>query len=132
MRRIALLTAFALVLGTAAPAAAAQSTRCAISVTPVAGAPTDVYRITGTGFPPGSWESFTDVHLAVGRAGDGRLLPTMFFVLFPGGGGEFYVDYHVSYEGEDPLPPLEPGFYRVRAEANGHECIAVASFWVTG
>ena len=130
MRRSALLASLVLVLGIAAPVAAAQPTRCSISVTPAAGSTADGYRITGTGFPPGSWESFTDVHLAIGRAADGRLMPTMFLVLFPGGGGEFFVDYHLSYEGEDPLPPLEPGLYRVRAEANGHECVAVASFRV--
>lgn len=132
MRRIALITSFLLLLGLAAPVAAAQPKRCSLSVTPTSGATTDTYRITGTGFPPGSWESFTDVHLAVGRAGDGRLMPTLFLVLFPGGGGQFYVDYHANYEGEDPLPPLEPGLYRVKAQANGHECVAVASFRVTG
>ena len=132
MRRIALLASLVLVLGIAAPVAAAQPTRCSITVTPVAGTTTDTYRITGTGFPAGSWESFTDVHLAVGRARDGRLMPTMFLVLFPGGNGEFYIDYNVRYEGEDPTPPLVPGLYRVRAEANGHECIAVATFWVSG
>ncbi|MEO8274106.1 MAG: hypothetical protein ABI620_08565 [Chloroflexota bacterium] len=133
MRRIPMHAAFALVLtlGLAAPAAAAQPTRCAISVAPGIGSTSDSYRITGTGFPPGSWESFTDVHIGIGRAGDGRLMPTMFLTLFPGGGGEFYVDYHFNYEGEEQLPPLEPGLYRVRAEANGHECVAVASFRVT-
>ena len=130
MRRIALLASFVLVLGIAATVAAAPPTRCSISVTPTAGTTTDSYRITGTGFPPGSWESLTDVHLAVGRAADGRLMPTMFLSLFPGGGGEFYVDYHAGFEGEESVPPLEPGLYRVRAEANGHECVAVVSFWV--
>ena len=130
MRRIGLLATFVLLLGIASPVAAAQPERCAISVAPAAGTTTDSYRITGTGFPPGSWDNLTDVHLTVGRAGDGRLLPTMFLLLFPGGGGAFYVDYHFSYEGGDPLPPLEPGLYRVRAEANGHECVAVTSFWV--
>ena len=132
MRRLALIISAVLMLGVAAPVAAAQPTRCSISVAPVAGSATDTYRITGTGFPASSWESFTDVHLSVGRARDGRLLPTMFLVLFPGGGGEFYVDYHETFDGGDPIPPLEPGLYRVRAEANGHECVAVATFWVTG
>ena len=58
------------------------------------------------------------------------LMPTMFLLLFPGGGGEFYIDYHAGFEGEESVPPLEPGLYRVRAEANGHECVAVTSFWV--
>lgn len=35
-----------------------------------------------------------------------------------------------NYEGEDPLPPLEPGRYEVRAEADGHGCVATASFVV--
>jgi hypothetical protein len=125
-----LLASVVLVLGIASPVAAARAERCSITVAPAAGTTTDSYRITGTGFPPGSWENLTDVHLAVGRAADGRLLPTMFLLLFPGGEGQFYVDYNFNYEGGDPLPPLQPGLYRVRAEANGHECVAVTSFWV--
>ena len=131
MRRIALLASIVLALGIAAPVAAAAPTGCSISVTPSIGSTTDTYRITGTGFPAGSWESFTDVHLGIVRAGDGRLMPTMFMVLFPGGGGEFFVDINQSYEGEEPPSTLAPGLYRVRAEANGHDCVAGALFRVT-
>ncbi len=131
MRRLVLLaTALSLSLGVAGPVAASPPTRCAITVSPTPGTPTDSYRITGTGFPPGSYEQFTDVHMGVVRAGDGRLMPTLFLTLAPEGGGSFYVDYHYDYSGEDQLPPLEPGRYRVEARANGHECVAFASFTV--
>lgn len=132
MRRLApLAVALILSLGVAGPAAASAPTRCAITVAPASGTPTDNFRITGTGFPPGSFEQFTDVHIGVVRAGDGRLMPTLFLVLAPWGGGSFYVDFHFDYPGEEQLPPLVPGRYRAEARANGHECVALASFTVT-
>ncbi len=132
MRRLALLAAsLILALGVAGPVAASAPTRCAITVSPASGTSTDSYRITGTGFPPGSFEQFTDVHIGVVRAGDGRLMPTLFLVLVPWGGGSFYVDYHFDYSGEERLSPLEPGRYRAEARANGHECVAFSSFIVT-
>ena len=111
---------------TAGPASAASPTRCALTVDPFVGATTDTYRIYGTGFPPGSFEQFTDVRIDVRRAGDGRFGSIAFLLLVPQAGGSFYYDFHYAYPGEEPVPPLEPGRYLVRAEANGHECVTVA------
>jgi len=133
MRRFALvLAAVALSLTVAGPAAAAPVTRCTISVDPTVGSPTSTYRISASGFPAGSFEHFTDVRLDVRRAGDGRSGSVFFLLLFPEAGGSFFLDYHFNYEGQDPLPPLEPGRYLVRAEADGHGCVATASFVVRG
>lgn len=131
MRRIALaLVAVALSLSIAGPTSAAQTAKCTTSVDPAVGSTTDSYRITASGFPPGSFERFTDVRIDVRRAGDGRFGSIFFLVLFPDAGGSFYLDFHSNYVGEDPLPPLEPGRYLVRAEANGHECVTFTSFVV--
>ena len=131
MRRFALvLAALALSLFVAGPASAARTAKCTISVDPAVGSTTDSYRITASGFPPGSFEQLTDVRIDVRRAGDGRFGSIFFLLLFPDAGGSFYLDYHFNYDGEDPLPPLEPGRYLVRAEANGHECVTTASFVV--
>lgn len=131
MRRIALaLAAMALTLSVAGPVAAAPALRCTISVDPAVGSTTDSYRISASGFPPGSFDRFTDVHIDVRRAGDGRYGYIAFLVLAPEAGGSFYFDFHYAFEGEEPLPPLEPGRYLVRAEANGHECVTTASFVV--
>ena len=131
MRRIALvLAALALSLSVAGPAAAAQTAKCTIRVDPAVGSTTDSYRISASGFPPGSFEQFTDVRIDVRRAGDGRFGSIFFLVLAPQDAGSFYLDYHFNYEGEDPLPPLAPGRYIVRAEANGHDCVTTASFVV--
>ena len=133
MRRISLLlAAIALSLAVAGPVAAAPPSRCTINVDPTIGSTTDSYRINASGFPAGSFDRFTDVHIDVRRAGDGRFGYIAFLVLAPEAGGSFYLDFHYAYEGEEPLPPLEPGRYLVRAEANGHECVATASFVVKG
>ena len=131
MRRIAIAATAILTLALAGPVMAGPPSRCTISVSPAIGSPTDSYRISGAGFPPGDFGSFTDVHIAVGRTGDGRLQPTLALTLFPGGGGSFFVDYHSDAGGEVPAP-LAPGRYRIRAEANSHGCRAVASFRVVG
>ena len=131
MRRIALVfAALALSLPIGGPATAAQTARCAISVDPSVGSTTDSFRINASGFPPGSFERFTDVRIDVRRAGDGRYGTIFFLVLAPQAGGSFYVDFHYAFPEEEPLPPLTPGRYLVRAEANGHECVTVASFVV--
>ena len=131
MRRITLMIAtLALLVITAGPAAAAAPARCAISVDSSVGSTTDSYRISASGFPPGSWEHLTDVRIDIRRAGDGRFGTTFFVLLVPQAEGSFFVDYNYSYPGEEPLPPLEPGRYIVHAEANGHECVTVDSFVV--
>ncbi len=129
MRRFTLfIAAIALSLAGAAPVAAAPRTRCSITVDPAVGSTTDVYRISGAGFPPGTFEHFTDVRIDVRRAGDGRFGSVAFLLLAPQAGGSFYYDFHDDPPEEDPLPSLEPGRYLVRAEANGHECVTTASF----
>ena len=131
MHRIAVvLAALALSLALARPAAAAPTSRCTINVDPAVGSTTDIYRISASGFPPGSFEQFTDVRIDVRRAGDGRFGSIFFLALAPQAGGSFYFDFHHNYDGDDALPPLDPGRYLVRAEANGHDCITTASFVV--
>lgn len=125
------LVVFILALVLAGPVSAVAPGRCSISVAPTVGTTTDSYRVTATGFPPGSHEEFTDVRIDVRRAGGGRFGSVAFLTLAPEAGGSFYYDFHYSFPGEDPLPPLESGRYRVRAEANGNECVAIAAFIVS-
>lgn len=119
---------------TISPAAAASPSQCSLAIVPGAGSSTDVYRIYGTGFPPGSFEQFTDVRIDVRRAGDGRFGTTFFLTLFPLAGGAFYVDFHESFPEWQP-DPLALGRYLVHAEAgrpsgHGNACAAEASFVV--
>ena len=131
MRRTpAVLAALALSLVLAGPVAARPNSRCTIDVDPAVGSTTDSYRISASGFPPGTFQQFTDVRIDVRRAGDGRFGSIFFLALAPQAGGSFYLDFHFNYEGGDPLPALQPGRYLVRAEANGHDCVTTASFVV--
>ena len=110
MRRIALV--FALLAGMLVPASvAAGSARCSVAISPIAGSPTDVYRITVSNVPVdpsgGSVEVRTDIRRLGTREG-----AIIFAFLIPGV-TEFFVDYHATDPGEPAPDPLAPGRYLV-------------------
>lgn len=110
-RALAILTL--VLVATLAPVgvASAASTRCAVSITPATGSPTDVYRIAVAGVPVdlngGSVEVRLDIRLLGTRSG------SIYFVFVVPGATEFYVDHNESLEGE-PSEGLAPGRYLVQ------------------
>ena len=115
MRRLIGLLATLTIL-TAMPAAvSAAESRCSIDVAPSAGGPTDLYRLTASGFPVdpngGSVEVRIDVHRLGTREG------SVYFLFLIPGTTEFYLDLN-QLAPEEPVEPMVPGRYLVLAETS--------------
>jgi hypothetical protein len=129
MRRLIPLLA-ALSLLASIPSTVSASERCTIDVTPAAGGPTDVYRVTASNVPVdpagGSIEVRIDVHRIGTREG------SVYFLFLVPGTTEFYLDLNQPAPG-DPVEPMTPGRYLVFAETPhlaGAGCHAVDRFTV--
>lgn len=128
MRRLIPILAALLLLGAMPGAAAAAPSKCSIEVTPAAGEPTDVYRITATNFPVEPNGGSLEVRIDIKRLGT-RTGSIYFLFLIPGI-TEFYLDLNLAAPGE-PVEPIEPGRYLVLAQtAHIAGCHAVDLFVV--
>ncbi|HEX5826376.1 MAG TPA: hypothetical protein VFY23_02565 [Candidatus Limnocylindrales bacterium] len=111
MRPIVLALSLLLVAALA-PASAAASERCAVSVSPAVVSPTDAVDIVITGVPVapngGSVEIGIDVRRLSTHEG------TAYFLFAWPGVTELSLKHNFDYSGENPLPPMEPGRYLVR------------------
>ena len=132
MRRTALV--FALLAVLVAPATvAAASDRCALTISPTSGSPTDVYRLAVSNVPVdpngGSIEARIDIRLLGTREG------SVYFVFLIPGVTDFYVDHNFSIP-EEPAPdPLASGRYLVEVltpHLKGRDaCHAIGQFIVS-
>ena len=113
MRRIISLIAALAILAAMPAVVSAAETRCSIEVTPSAGGPTDVYRVTASGIPVdpggGSIEVRIDVHRLGTREG------SIYYLFLMPGTTEFFLDLN-QVAPEEPLEPMTPGRYLVLAE----------------
>ena len=115
MRRIALsLALIAALLApasvAAAPAAGSGSGRCSVEISPEAGAPTDIYRITVTNVPVAPDGNWIEVRLIIKQLGT-RGGSVYFATLVPGT-TVFYVD-HNQAPPEEPPTEIATGRYLV-------------------
>ena len=110
----------------AAPAAASdggRSTgRCSIAVDDHVGGPTTPFRMRGEGWPAGTMRRLTVVEIRVRHVGTDS--GSMAWLWLVPGGTWFIYDHNERIENEPVLGPLAPGVYRVRAQAEGHACVA--------
>lgn len=111
MRRFALALALvAALLAPASVAAGSGSGRCSVDISPDAGAPTDIYRITVTNVPVDPNGGSVEVRLIIKQLGT-RSGSVYFASLIPGI-TEFYVDHNLAPP-EEPATEIEPGRYLV-------------------
>jgi len=115
VRRLLLLVALsATILATLGmPAAvAAAPARCAVSISPSVGSPTDAFRISVTNVPVDP-DGVIEADVIVKNASDRST--TFYFAWLIPGVTEFYIDHNYVYEGEEQTY-LAPGRYTVTVE----------------
>jgi hypothetical protein len=129
MRRFVLLLAVLTVLAIAPASVSAASERCSIEVSPAAGGPTDVYRVTATNFPVDPAGGSLEVRIDVRRLGTRE--GSIFFLFLVPGTTDFYLDINQVVPG-DPVEPMQEGRYLVIAEtAHLAGCHTTDGFVVT-
>lgn len=121
-----------LMVATTNPVSASHGGRsngaCSIAVADHLGGPTSAFRIRGEGWPAGTMERLTIVEIHIRHVGtDSGSIAWLWLVP---GGTWFYYDYNAPIEPGAPDTVLSPGLYRVRAQAEGHRCVARDSFIV--
>lgn len=129
MRRFAMLLAILMLLAAAPGSVAAAAERCSIEVTPAAGAPTDVYRVTASNFPVDPDGGSIEVRIDVRRLGTRE--GSIFFLFLVPGTTDFYLDINQVVP-EEPVEPVAEGRYLVVAETAHHAgCVATDRFVVS-
>ena len=129
MRRFAMLLAILMLLAAAPGSVAAAAERCSIEVTPAAGAPTDVYRVTASNFPVDPDGGSIEVRIDVRRLGTRE--GSIFFLFLVPGTADFYLDINRVVP-EEPVEPMAEGRYLVVAETAHHAgCVTTDRFVVS-
>lgn len=127
-RTLSILATLVMALSlSAAPVAAdhggTSTGRCSIGVDEHVGGPTSGFVMRGQGWPAGAIDKLTIVEIHIRQVGtDSGSLAWLWLVP---GGTWFIYDFNTPIDPNEPaLDPLVPGLYRVRAQAEGHACVA--------